>query len=443
MSQAECPHGDAHIAQRVCRHLWQEDATSYAHRFGGEGLAHDLLCEPCAAAGAAGEAAVDEAALVAVCAACFDEVAARGAWIADEHAVVGAPPIAERATQLTFSHEMVRLPVELGAPLWDMIALPGAAGSRWLAVTRAGALYAIDLDRKEASRVADLAGAGVEPDRELSLCASPDGEMVAVVEAHGPSGVVVEVESGDISTMLDRGEPAEGARFPVAFAAPGGRLVLIHASAWNRLELSDPRTGDPLVRRPAEQAAAHQVEYASAGLLASPDGAWLVDNGYTAEGAGLVAAFSVRRWLEEDPFEADDGAGKRYLCQRWHHWDGPLTWIDPTTLAVHGYGPSRASLRDAVLLFDVPSGEPVRWFPGPRGPLVADAAAGLLYSLGDGDGVSVWDLASGERLLHDAGFHPLRHHPGTGQLLTTNPAGDLFVVSRLVGDPGTGGGRGG
>jgi hypothetical protein len=57
-----------------------------------------------------------------------------------------------------------------------------------------------------------------------------------------------------------------------------------------------------------------------------------------------------------------------------------------------------------------------------------------LFALGDGEGVSVWDVATGERLLHDAGFHPLRYHPGTRQFLTTNPDGELFVLSRLVGD---------
>ncbi len=50
-------------------------------------------------------------------------------------------------------------------------------------------------------------------------------------------------------------------------------------------------------------------------------------------------------------------------------------------------------------------------------------------------GVSVWDIASGERLLHDAGFQPLRYHRGARQFLTTNPDADLFVVSRLVGSP--------
>jgi hypothetical protein len=433
-----CPHPAAHIGGGVCWHLWRGEASEFAHRFTGDALDYDLLCESCAAP-ASGPAAGE---LVRVCMDCFESVSARGSWLAGSRAVLSRAPVAERATRLSFSHEMVRLPAELGAPLWDLVPLPGGSESVWLAVTRAGALFALDLGRKKVSLLAELAAAGVEPEGELGLCASPDGQLVAVVEEEGSSGVVVDVASGDIEVMLDRGEPAQNARFPVAFVRLDGRLLLCHATAWNRLELSDPRGGQPLLQRPSEQAGEHQVAYASSGLHASPDGEWLVDNGFSSEGAGLVSAFRVRRWLESNPFEADDGPSKRYLCQRWHYWDGPIAWLDGGTLAVHGYGPSRAALVPAVLLFDVESGEPLSWFPGPIGALchepspVQEGAGerGLLFSLGDGDGVSVWDPATGERLLHDAGFHPLRYHPGARQFLTTNPGGDLFVISRLVGE---------
>jgi hypothetical protein len=418
-----CPHGDAHIAQRVCRHLVQGEAASYSHRFTGAGIAYDLLCPTCAAE-------PDRAALTAVCAACFEEAAARATWSTDERAVLGQPAVAERATRLSFQHEMVRIPTALGSPLGDLVALPGSEASRWVAVTTGGRLAVIDLDARSCADVAELDGAGVDPALQLEVVASPDGKLAAVVEARGSSGVVVDLETGDITMFLDRGpHRVEGARFPVAFTRTGDRQILVAASAWNRLDAFDPKSGAPLIRRSSAEAAAHQLEYVSSGLTASPDGEWLVDNGFTGEGAGLVAAFGLRPWLEGNPWEPEDGPSKRYLCQRWDHWDGPLAWIDDRTLAVSGYGPSRASLVPAVILFDVESGEALRWFPGPHGPLVHDQH---LFSLGD-DGVAVWDLTTGERLLHDAGFQPLRYHAGARQFLTTNPDADLFVVSRLVG----------
>src|SRR5687767_11774807 len=136
MSQAACPHGDAHIAQRVCRHLFQAEAESYSHRFTGTGIAYDLLCPACAEASALSDderAEPPESELVRVCAACFEEVAARATWSTGERAVISLPAVAERATRLSFEHEMVRVPTALGSPLRDLVALPGSAASRWVA----------------------------------------------------------------------------------------------------------------------------------------------------------------------------------------------------------------------------------------------------------------------------------------------------------------------
>jgi hypothetical protein len=425
MSAAACSHDDAHIGQRVCRHLFGGQADAYAHRFTGSGLAYDLVCSACAQPEepAAGD-------MVLVCASCFDSVLARASWLRGERAVLSRPPVAERTTRLGFTHQMVRMPLALGASLLDLQPMSGAA-SRWLAVTSSGNLVRLDLDGRAWDLLADLTAA-IEVEHDLALSMSPDGQLAAVVETMGQNGVVVDTATGDITMLLERGPDAvEGARFPIAFAQRGDRLLLIQGTDWNRLDAFDPRTGELLTQRPDSAPAGHAQAYVCSGLSVSPDGEWVVENGFTAEGAGMPATFHLGRWLHENPWEAEDGPSRRYLCQRWDVWDAPLCWIDGRTLAVWGYGPDQVSLIPAVILFDVESGEPVRWFPGPRGQLVFDEH---LFSLGDGDGVSVWDVASGECLLHDAGFHPLRYHRGARQFLTTNPDGELFVLSRLAGD---------
>jgi hypothetical protein len=419
---AACSHADAHIGQRVCRHLWSGEAPAYAHRFTGDELDYDLVCPDCA------DELEEE--LVVVCAGCFEAIAERAAWTRGEGAVLSQPRVAERATRLAFNHQMVRLSVPLGASLLDLQPQPAGADSRWLAVTSAGTLISIDLGARTWRAVADLAGA-IDLEADVSLSVSPDGQMAAVVESHGQSGVVIDVGSGEITMLLDRAQPVDGGRFPLAFASAGGRLVLVHATDWNRIDAFDPRTGSRLTARSSDEEAARSLDYVCSGLAASPDGEWLIDNGFTAQGAGMPAAFRLRPWLSENPWESVDGGSRRYLCQRWDYWDGPLCWIDGRTVALWGYGPDRDSLIPAVILFDVATGEALRWFPGPRGAMIYDD---LLFALGDGDGVSVWDVDTGERLLHDAGFHPLRYHPGTRQFLTTNPDGELFVLSRLVGD---------
>jgi hypothetical protein len=425
MSSVACSHAQAHIGQRVCRHLFGGPADSYAHRFTGVGLEYDLVCRACAELG--GPPAGDQ---VTVCAACFDAVVDRGTWLRGKRAVLSQPAVLERTTQLSFSHHMIHMPVALGASLLDLQPAAGA-GSCWLAVTSAGSLVALDLDARTWTPRADLSAA-IDVEHDLALTVSPDGRLAVVVETRGQSGVVIDTASGDITMLLERApELVEGARFPVAFAGRGDRTLLIQGTAWNRLDAFDPRTGVLLTERPASGSAGHGMAYVCSGLSVSPDGEWIVENGFTAETAGMPAVFRLGPWLEANPWEAEDGPSRRYLCQRWEYWDGPLCWIDAGTVALWGYGPDRASLLPAVILFDVETGQPVRWFPGPRGELVFDDH---LFSMGDGAGVSVWDVDTGERLLHDAGFHPLRYHRGARQFLTTNPDGELFVLSRLVGE---------
>lgn len=64
-----------------------------------------------------------------------------------------------------------------------------------------------------------------------------------------------------------------------------------------------------------------------------------------------------------------------------------------------------------------------------EGSLVFDR---YLFSLDKEEGTSVWDVATGERLLRDSLFCPLRYHRGTKVFLTVLPDG-VFQISKLLG----------
>src|SRR5262249_26094148 len=78
---------------------------------------------------------------------------------------------------------------------------------------------------------------------------------------------------------------------------------------------------------------------------------------------------------------------------------------------------------------DVVSGHEERWFPGPKGNLAFDR---YLFSFDKEEGTSVWEVATGERLLRESSFCPLRYHRGTKAFLTVLPGG-VFQISRLHG----------
>ena len=121
----------------------------------------------------------------------------------------------------------------------------------------------------------------------------------------------------------------------------------------------------------------------------------------------------------------------RRLCQRWGVGGFSMCWVGARTLALWGYGTDEEALIPAAWMFDVASGEQwaeeVGWFAGPSGDLVFD---GYLFSFSEQDGMAVWDVATGERLLRDPTLCPTRYHRGARQFLTLLPDG-AFQVSRL------------
>jgi hypothetical protein len=229
-----------------------------------------------------------------------------------------------------------------------------------------------------------------------------------------------------MTMTLDRGElPSEDTEYPIAFFEHNGRALLVHATGSNRLDVSDPRTGALCTHR---DHASRPLDYVHGQLVVSPNGAWIADSGWVNGPAGFVSVWSLKRWLEGNVFESEDGPTKKYFDQRWYFWEGPMCWIGDDALAVWGYGPDESCLLPAVMLYDVDHGRRASWFPGPQGWLVCDQ---YLFSCHGELGTSAWDPESGERVHCDPGFHPQRYHRGSRRFLTTRQDGEFFVLSEL------------
>jgi len=67
--------------------------------------------------------------------------------------------------------------------------------------------------------------------------------------------------------------------------------------------------------------------------------------------------------------------------------------------------------------------------PGPLGELAFEE---YLLAYSTAFGTSVWDVATGERLLEDEKLRPLSYHPASGILLSTSDRG--FRASHLTGE---------
>ena len=403
---------------RVWHHLDQATDWDYARYFSGVGLEYALVCPACREHPDGIEADLRE-----VSPERFARIDEDGYWEWDKNAIIGRPQVLVRPADLSFLHEEVALAGPLPAPIADLRPIPSSDQAEFLVLAEDGELFRVDPGDGGIRRLMNVLESGLALEPKLSLHVSPDGEMAAVVEARGRYGVVLDLETGRPTMRLDRGDYLLRALgFPGGLLRGRGRIT---AGPRDRLEppgrLRPQDRGDPdrpiADLLPSGRGAGPSTTWttSTAGWPSRPAGSGSWTTAGSGSPVGVVTSWSLRRWVEENPWESEDGPSKRALCDRAYFWGGPLCWIDDRTVAVWGYGNDDENLIPAALLFDVESGRRVRWFAGPVGSFAFDRH---LFSYSAGAGTSVWDVATGERLLHDASFCPTAYQPGAGMFVT-------------------------
>jgi hypothetical protein len=403
-----CAHVDSTIAA--------DGDIEYFIRFTGVGTELQLLCAAC----------VEEAAppLASLCATCRDRRVASF----DVVGVRGRPEVRQRASSLRFEHATSRIAELAGAT--PATVAPRPRSDAWLIVANRG-LVELRVDERALQPIVSLEPVdGLDWSQPLTVVPSPDGRFAAVVNTKGRYGAVVDLERRTIAMRLDRGDDEwQHSEYPAAFFTHEGRSLLVHATDWNRLDISDPTDGALLTpRTTGSRDEPHYLDYFHGGLTVSPDHRWLVDDGWVWHPIGEVRSFDVQRWRRDNVFESEDGPSVREFRHVLYNWDVPRCFVDDRTFVTWGFGPDDDFLVDAAELYDVESGERLRWFGGPpKGRFVFD---GHLVVVTEAE-TSVWDVASGERLLEVPGFAPCAFHPELRLHLSLASDGTV-TLSRLV-----------
>ncbi len=226
---------------RVCVHLDRATDGDYAQYFGGVGLEYALVCTTCR-----GQPEGIEANLREVPPERFAQIDEDGRWEWDRNAIIGRPQVQERPSGLAFRHEDVPLAGPLSAPIADLRPISSSDRPEFLVLAEDGELFRVE-PGEGIRRLLNVLDSGLTLDPKRTLHVSPGGEVAAVVEARGRYGVVLDLETGRPTMRLDRGGyRPEHSEFPAAFFEIDGRLLLAHGTDWNRLDVSDPRTGEVL-----------------------------------------------------------------------------------------------------------------------------------------------------------------------------------------------------
>jgi hypothetical protein len=295
----------------------------------------------------------------------------------------------------------VPLPAGAGA----VADLAPVGGSRWLVLGRDGRVGRWD---PWSGNYVDLIDSTVPDAGTLRLHADPGGRFAAVVQDRGRTGAVLDVDAGRVTMRLDGGDyHPHTVPFSLTFADHDGRTVVVHRTDWNRLDVSDAATGELLTARPTPEypedgpAPAHYLDYFHGRLHLSPDGRWLLDDGWVWHPLGVPAVWSLADWLGGNPYESEDGPSLAWAPMQ-DSWDVGMTWIDDGRFAV-------AWADGGVRVFDTTGTELIA-IPGAGGRLFSD---GRVLLAADDDGLTAWDPENGERLWAEPGFAPThQHRPG-------------------------------
>ena len=240
------PFGAAMCAHlRVCREPW----LGYVRSYTGTGMGTELLCHSCVDECKNGRSITTEV----VCQECFEYAITE---IGDLDGVRGKPEIRIRSEPFNLQLHNTRLPTEAGT-IVDVSPIANEGRSIWLLLGENGLVTRFDADTGECRRLAHVSLAA-EPDHKpwcghilkRRLHASPGGDFAAIVNDYGRYGLIIDLRSGQVTLALDGGDyHSETVPFSFAFVQVNGRVVAIHRRAWNRLDVSDPSTGNLLTAR--------------------------------------------------------------------------------------------------------------------------------------------------------------------------------------------------
>lgn len=433
-----CQHHDRAPKGKICPHLFAKQ-DGYFKRFTGVDLTYNLLCTQCAQ-----HPGAIESTLISACDECFEKIENEGSWDGTH----GQPQVRIGSRSLRFEHETFVIPELQGSTFLNLEPIEKTTGT-WLGCTPTGSLIEINLSSRQVRAVAQLTpdaldfdGSIIRTETEpwkisprMILRVSRDGSLAAVANTYGSRGGVVDLRSGQLTMTLDRGKyHVDVSIFPLALIEQGSRTLIIHGTDWNRLDISDARTGVLLTQRhptsykTGELRPPHFLDYFHGELLVSPDQEFVADNGWAWQPVGVVSLWSLRRWLEENVWESEDGPSVKGLRLRYY-WNEPLCWLDGHRLCMWGYDVNDTVIA-AALIFDVRTGKMVKWFPGPKGSLAFDEH---LFSFDPAEGMTVWDIQTGARLAHEQTLCPAGYHRNGRHFLTIKEDGAV-QVSRIAGN---------
>ncbi len=435
MYRSDCQHIESQHAGEVCVHLFDGKAEEFYRCFTGENKQYNLICPKCKT-----YLEKFQLSMKKVCLDCFDKIDSNG----DFFNFIGEPSYDYSPDLYHFNYQEITVPALQHQYIMAMQPLLYTSGSQWIIFDGLGNLQLLDLSCNTIVLINQVSNDLIDKAGDIHIIVSNESDYVAIISRSRlmkdtkdwNKGVVLDLISGEITMLLSRGDYHTAvSEFPIAFFRDEERTLIIHATNWNRLDISDPATGIVISERefntrPTEAWRFNQntmTEF-SGRLSVSPNQQWLIDDGWQWGPVGCLSLFSISRWLNDNVWEADNGPSKSKLVMKNYFWGAPSCCLDGDTLCVWGQGTDEKNIIPAAVLFDINTREQIDWFPGPsRGLFVYDQ---LLYTTDENDNLSAWDLSNGNRVVLEKGFSPQLYHATSRQFLSYQGKG-VFTLGQI------------
>lgn len=173
-----------------------------------------------------------------------------------------------------------------------------------------------------------------ELDLEGTLDLYVYGDFVALAESNGVRALVLRSDDPAYEMPLRRGEyHVKHCVFPLGFFERGGEPHLVHATDWNRLDVTHLISRDCLTERVVRtkpEPEINYMDYFHSGLCVSPSGATMIGNGWHWQPFDARYAWNIDTFLER--YEPSHVALESPPTDGYI-WNRPLCFIDETTIA--------------------------------------------------------------------------------------------------------------
>ncbi|MEJ2613174.1 MAG: hypothetical protein P8179_24760 [Candidatus Thiodiazotropha sp.] len=306
-----------------------------------------------------------------------------------------------------------------------------------------GELCRVNLHEGSIQRIITLTKEQLRFDGVVSMVLSRDHAFAAITSASCNNrqepfnfGVVIDLNTGQQVIPLNCGDYyIEHTPFPVNFIKHAGENLVVHATDWNRLDVTNLNTCQCLTKREFTEVGDNNIFKKSVftewngHLEISPNQQKIATIGWIWHPVGIAFSWSIKDWLEHNVWEADYGKSKRSYCMWDYFWDSPFFWYNDNTLCIWGssefqdFGDTPI---DSVAIFNAETEETIREFAGPTSDIFyfdQYLFSGLPKKDGTENGISVWDIEKGALLHKQPDINPRMYHPGLREFIEISEDG--------------------